>query len=75
MSSLHYARHRTSPPSTRKTAVKALRPAAPSASKVSLKGNGKTKQSTEKAKENPDTDPDEDEHDNEEDMATFDQFW
>ncbi|KAL8758115.1 MAG: hypothetical protein Q9184_004026 [Pyrenodesmia sp. 2 TL-2023] len=74
MSSLHYARHRTSPPSSRKIAVKALRPAAPSASKVSLKGNGKTKQSTEKAKENPGTDPDEDE-DYEEDMATFDQFW
>ncbi|KAL8906031.1 MAG: hypothetical protein Q9207_002261 [Kuettlingeria erythrocarpa] len=74
MSSLHFVRHRTSPPSTRKSAAKVLRSAASSGSKISLKGNGRTKQSTGKAEENPDTDPDEDEHVEDDYMATFDQF-
>lgn len=79
MSSTHYGHHRTSPPSTRKPAVKPARPAPLGASKVSLKSNGKTKQPTEKAKKEDQhtvVDDDEDEDDDDDDMATsFDQFW
>ncbi|KAL8704184.1 MAG: hypothetical protein Q9201_002645 [Fulgogasparrea decipioides] len=51
MSSLHHGNLRTSPHHTRKTAVKATRPAPLGAPKPSLKGNGKPKQSTDKPKE------------------------
>ncbi|KAL8775380.1 MAG: hypothetical protein Q9209_000388 [Squamulea sp. 1 TL-2023] len=51
MSSIYHAHTRTSPPQARRTAVKAARPAALSAPKSILKGNGKVKQAKDKPKE------------------------
>ncbi|KAL8735895.1 MAG: hypothetical protein Q9181_002622 [Wetmoreana brouardii] len=51
MSSLDHVNLRTSPHPTRKTAVKATRPAPLGAPRTSNKSNGKSKQSTDKTKE------------------------
>ncbi|KAL8944616.1 MAG: hypothetical protein Q9216_000313 [Gyalolechia sp. 2 TL-2023] len=69
MSSIHYAHHRTSPPTSRKSFVKTSRSALLGASKVSLKGNWKLKQADDKPKETePETLVGEEEDDD--DMAT-----
>lgn len=76
MSSTHYVNLRTSPPQTRKTALKAARPAPSAASKVAFKGHGKSKQRTDKAKEKEEDIAAVDHNDDDDDMATsFPQFW
>ncbi|KAL8723054.1 MAG: hypothetical protein Q9225_000596 [Loekoesia sp. 1 TL-2023] len=74
MSSIHYAHHRTTPPSARKSFVKTARLASSGAPKVSFKGNGKIKQTTDKPKEKESEVQVDDEDDD--DMAiSFPQFW
>ncbi|KAL8707873.1 MAG: hypothetical protein Q9220_007157 [cf. Caloplaca sp. 1 TL-2023] len=51
MSSIHHANLRTSPPHTRKTPVKAGRPAPLGVSRVSFKGPSRTKHCTDQTKE------------------------
>ncbi|KAI4169857.1 MAG: hypothetical protein LQ343_005406 [Gyalolechia ehrenbergii] len=60
MSSIHYAHHRTSPPTTRKSVVKTTRSALLGASKVAVKGNWKVTE----------TDTLTDEEEDDDDMAT-----
>ncbi|KAI4246023.1 MAG: hypothetical protein L6R40_002239 [Gallowayella cf. fulva] len=75
MSSIRHAQHPTSPPQSRKAAVKAARPALLGASKSFSKSNGKGKQGKAKPKEQEEEAIDNDDGD-EDDMAiSFLQFW